>query len=529
MQGTTMRLKTMLIFLLAALLFILLFTSCTKNIDMDNVSAKTSYPQKDKEEDSNDKKHAAINTDLSTSIPSDPGNEPEIVRITISAAGDTTLGINSKMSYSGSFDEYYDRYGSAYFLKNVHEILAKDDFTIVNLEGPLTTSNEKQKKLYNHKGKPEYVSILKDGSVEAVSLSNNHTLDYGLSGYQDTVEALTNAGIAWASNDSYGIFETKGIKIGFVSVDEHYNGSLIEGWLESGITRLKEQGADLVIACIHWGRAEDEKTSRISEYQIELSQKCIDWGYDLVIGNHAHVLQGINRYKGKYITYCLGNFCYGGSKNLADKDTGIFQQTFTFIDGKVQTDDNVRFIPCRSSSASNKNNYQPAMASGSEALRIINKMNIYSAQFGVVLDADGNTVQNTLTEQDKSNAFYAIFLQSLKETDMGSHVSHVGIDITSLELSNSTYLEGLLQDWADESKVNILIGSKAELIESGYHIHTSNGIGRIFIFERVEWANLQVTCNLSRLVTLLNYINEDFTAAHADGAWEVQKGVYIQK
>ncbi|MGI6537305.1 MAG: CapA family protein [Caldicoprobacterales bacterium] len=83
----------------------------------------------------------------------------------------------------------------------------------------------------------------------------------------------------------------------------------------------------------------------------------MDWGYDLIIGNHFHVLSGINKYKGKYIVYSLGNFCYGGSKNPKDKDTGIFQQTFTFVDGILQTDDNVKFIPCTISSTVKTNNY----------------------------------------------------------------------------------------------------------------------------------------------------------------------------
>lgn len=532
MQRATKKLQTTLAFLFATVLFIGLLSGCTSKEEAgtsSDIPTKTISLYIDKKEGVDDKKFANQNIDLGTSTPSDINKEPEIVSVTISAAGDTTLGINTKMSYSGSFNEYYDRFGSAYFLKEVQEILAKDDFTIVNLEGPLTVSNERQTKLYNHKGKPEYAKILRQGSIEAVSLSNNHTMDYGLSGYQDTVNALSEVEIAWAMDGSYGIYETKGIKIGFVSVDEHYNGSLVEFWLESSITKLREQGADIVIACIHWGRAEDEKTSRIDDYQVKLSKKCIDWGYDLVVGNHSHVLQGINKYKGKYITYCLGNFCYGGSKNPVDKDSGIFQQTFTFIDGKLQIDDNVTFIPCSSSSVSNKNNYQPTIASGSDALRIIEKMNVYSAQFGVVFDSNGYITNKILTEQDKSDAYYAVFLQSLEENKLGSNIGHIGIDISSLELFDTSYLEGLFEAWADRLDVNILIGSKEQITESGYHTHTSNGVGRIFIFETAEWSNLQVTCNLSRLVTLLNYMNEDFTAAYADDNWEVQKGVYIQK
>ena len=76
--------------------------------------------------------------------------------------------------------------------------------------------------------------------------------------------------------------------------------------------------------------------------QKKLAHLAIDEGADLVIGHHPHVLEGIEKYNGKYIAYSLGNFCFGGNKNPSDKDTMIFQQTFTIdADGKVADDDNI--------------------------------------------------------------------------------------------------------------------------------------------------------------------------------------------
>ncbi len=465
-----------------------------------------------------------------TSTPtSTPTREPEVVSITISAAGDCTLGINYKMTYSYSFDEAYDKYGKSYFFKNVVDIFSKDDFSIVNLEGPLTTSKDRRVKLYNHIGRPEYVDILKVGSIEAVSFSNNHTYDFGPQGYEDTVRLLTEAGVAYASDGVYGMYETKGIKIGFVSVNEHYDGRLIEHWLEEGIKSLREQDADLVLACIHWGSAEFEGTSRIDDYQIELGQKCIDWGYDLVIGNHPHVLQGINKYKGRYITNCLGNFCYGGNKNPRDKDCGIFQQTFTFIDGELQIDDNVRFIPCLTSSTPSRNNYQPTVATGKEAKRIISKINALSAQFGVAFDDNGYVTQITLSEKDKANAYFAIFKKSLEKTPLERNIKHVGIDISALELSDPVYIKSLFDEWAGKAGVNLLVGTKSDLVNAGYHQYAKDGKGRVFIYEKPEWSNLQVSCYLNRVITLLNYLDEQYTAAYANGNWEVQKGAHIIK
>ena len=94
---------------------------------------------------------------------------------------------------------------------------------------------------------------------------------------------------------------------------------------------------------------------------------------DLVIGNHPHVLQGIEKYKGKYIVYSLGNFCFGGNRNPDDKDTMIFTQTFTFREG-VLTEESVTVIPCSISSVKERNNFQPVQVKGKEAKRISGKI-----------------------------------------------------------------------------------------------------------------------------------------------------------
>ena len=456
--------------------------------------------------------------------------EPEVISITISAVGDCTLGTNYKMSYENSFDAVYDRKGKSYFFKNVYDILSKDDFTIANLEGPLTNSRDRQAKLYSHRGKPEYVNILTEGSIEAVSFSNNHTYDVGQSGYDDTVKLLSSAGISYACDGVYGIYETKGIKIGFVSVNEHYDGKLIEVWLEDGISKLRQQGVDLLIAAIHWGRAENEKTSNVDEYQIELGNKCIDWGYDLVIGNHVHVLEGISKYKGKYIAYSLGNFVYGGSKNPVDKDTGIFQQTFTFVDGDLQIDDNVRFISCYSSSSKKVNNYQPIVATGNDARRIINKMNTYSAQYGVAFDLDGYPVKDiSLTEKNKSDAYYLVFKTSFKGNMPVRSVKSIGVDLSYLGLSDTAYLENMISEWCASNGYTAFFGTKAEMVAAGYNIMAADGEATIVIFDPPSWSNNQVRCTVFRNITLLNYLREVYTSAYAGDKWETVKGTYIQK
>jgi poly-gamma-glutamate synthesis protein (capsule biosynthesis protein) len=121
----------------------------------------------------------------------------------------------------------------------------------------------------------------------------------------------------------------------------------------------------------HWGI---EREYRPNNVQIQLAHAAVDLGADLVIGEHPHVLQGVENYKGKKIVYSLGNFSFGGNKNPSDKDSMIFQQTFTIRDGQIQGYDNYKIIPCSISSVKERNNYQPTILEGTEAERVMNKI-----------------------------------------------------------------------------------------------------------------------------------------------------------
>lgn len=319
--------------------------------------------------------------------PTDP--LPVITEITMTFVGDCTFGTNQKATYWNSFNQYYDENGPEYFFDGVRDIFESDDITVINLEGSLTTSDDLQQKLWNHKGDPKYVEIMTNSSVEVATMGNNHRLDYGQSGCDETMQVLDEAGIAWCFDDNYLIYEVKGVKVGFVSVNEVYDGWTVDGWLEKGYEYLRSEGCAIVVACIHWG---GQKTPVLEERQYYLGEKCIDLGYDLVVGNHPHVLQAMQMYKGRLICYSLGNFCYGGSKNPADKDSGIFQQTFTLVDGALLPVLDAQFIPCYLSSVMDHNDYQPTLALGEEYQRIIDKMNSYGAEFGFVLDDDGRPV-----------------------------------------------------------------------------------------------------------------------------------------
>lgn len=321
-----------------------------------------------------------------------PTPTPVIIDILISAVGDVTLGSNQKQGYEKSFHEYYDTYGEDYFLKNVNDIFLSDDFTIVNLEGTLTDSdNIRATKQWNHKGRPEYAGILSNHGVDAVTLGNNHIMDYQEDGVLDTINNVKLYHLEYALSgpwgNHYGLFETeKGIKIGFVSVNEYYDGEADYEYLEDGYRKLREAGADLVFACTHWG---GDKTHIIEDDQYKMGRWCIDLGYDLVLGCHPHVLQGIEYYKGRYIVYSMGNFCYGGNKNPAEKSSMIFQQKFTFINGVIQENSSIRVIPCRLSSVTTKNDYCPVVLTGEDAIAWAAEMNGYCEEFGLKFDTEG--------------------------------------------------------------------------------------------------------------------------------------------
>jgi poly-gamma-glutamate synthesis protein (capsule biosynthesis protein) len=293
--------------------------------------------------------------------------EVEKKSITISFAGDMTFGNYVGQGYDGSFNQKYANIqDTSYFLKKVKSVFEKDDLTVANLEGPLTTASSYQIKTFAFKGNPEYRNILVDGSVEAVTIANNHSSDYYEQGLKDTKENLDKVNVGYFGYEDTYVKEIKGIKFGFIGLSFPTEYGTLTKKL---ISQLKEE-ADVIILYVHWGIERDEAPS---EAQRTLAKQWIDNGVDLVIGSHPHVVQGIENYNGKDIVYSLGNFCFGGNKNPSDKDSMIYQHTFNFEDGKL-VDESSQTIACSISSSSSSNNYQPTILSGDEKTRVENKI-----------------------------------------------------------------------------------------------------------------------------------------------------------
>ncbi len=308
-----------------------------------------------------------------TNIPLD--REDKITFITISAAGDCTLGSDNSFGYSGSFVEEADKNGYEYFFRNVKDIFSKDDLTIVNLETTLTNATKKAEKKFRFKGSPEYTNILKEGHIEAVNIANNHIYDYLQKGYDDTIAALKKSDIGYFGYSNKYITEVKGVKIGCLGYEGWSNSSSLRKTIENDINSLKKDNVKLVIVSFHWG---NERDNYPNDTQKKLGRHVIDCGADLVLGHHPHVIQGIEEYKGKNIVYSLGNFSFGGNRNPTDKDTFIFQQTFMFRHSQLIDSRRIELIPCSVSSVKNRNNFQPTPLREEAAISILKRIKKYS-------------------------------------------------------------------------------------------------------------------------------------------------------
>lgn len=299
-------------------------------------------------------------------------SETMIRKVTISAAGDCTLGGDYNSDAHTRFDGYVAHNGYDYFLANVKDIFEEDDITFVNLEGPLTVSEQKRGgRTFNFKGAPEYVQILTGSSVELAGLANNHALDFGTDGLYETADVLEDAGVGYCGYGEIWRKRINGIDVSCLSVTEwDYTVSDLKD-----IVKSERDWCDVLVVMIHWG---EERVYDPTDEQERYGHALIDAGADLVLGSHPHVVGAVEQYKGKYIVYSLGNFCFGGNKNPGDKDSMIFQQTFELTAENELIDAGISIIPCSISSVTDTNDYRPTPLADTEAARVLRKISLYS-------------------------------------------------------------------------------------------------------------------------------------------------------
>lgn len=300
-----------------------------------------------------------------------PTTPPPEERFTLTFAGDCTFGCNTHHMYAGygfikTVGEDY-----AYPFANVAGYFANDEFSMVNLEGPLADSGNPMPKKHAFRGPTAFVNILTENSIEAVSLGNNHTMDYGEKAYATTLATLEEAGVPYVERDASTMVTTEnGLRIGLYAMTYYL---LDVEDMTAEIAALREQGADIVIVAPHWGV---EMTYRPTEQQVDVGHAAIDAGADIVFGTHPHVLQPIEEYNGGVIYYSLGNFSFGGNIYPKDYDSALLQQeVIRSADGEVRLGE-LTIVPVNVSSIEKRNNFQPTpYAEGSEAYnRVLSKL-----------------------------------------------------------------------------------------------------------------------------------------------------------
>lgn len=283
------------------------------------------------------------------------------ILLTMTFAGDFTIGSNVQHKGTSIFDkELKKQDGDINFpLRNVRDILLADDLTMINFEGTLTTADRNRDKLNNDylfRADPSYASILPANGVETVSLENNHVLDMGTDGLEETKQSLLSAGVTYASEDEPAIITVKGVTIGSLAY-QTFGGrhDEIAAKLPQDIQTLRDKGCQIVIVSYHWG---DELDYTPNAKQVKLGRATIDAGADLVIGHHSHRINPIECYNGKYICYSLGNFSFAGNNKPSDMATFLFQIRMRVRDG-VPSSEQIKIIPCRISSRTDYNDFAP--------------------------------------------------------------------------------------------------------------------------------------------------------------------------
>ena len=297
----------------------------------------------------------------------EPSPEPEYEpkRWTLSFAGDCTVGTLHEWRGSTGTNNFLAVTGEdyAYPFSNVREYFENDNLTLVNFEGTLTESNSPVSKSYRFSAPAEYAAVLTEGSVEAVSLANNHSADYGSAGTADTKAALDAAGVLWGDSETPVITELSGgLKLGIVpfnAVEIDLAVGDVDGYM-ARVTPLyeacRDAGCQIVIAFVHWGW---EYRTAPEAWMRDFAHRLAELGCDMVVGGHAHVLQPMEDYEGVPVFYSLGNFCFGGHSNPEDKDTVIVRQEIvSAAEGEYALGETI-LIPCRISTTDAVNDFCP--------------------------------------------------------------------------------------------------------------------------------------------------------------------------
>lgn len=281
--------------------------------------------------------------------------------------------------------------------KKVLKTMRESDFMVANSE--FTASNRGAKtpgKYYTFRAKPERLKIYNDMGVDLVTLANNHVYDYGPVAFGDMLDSfdaikMPHVGAGRNLEEAkkpYYLTLPDGYRVAFVNATRAEKGGIDTPGATATtggvllcydttefIRTIKEAKAnsDYVIAIIHWGT---ELSHQLEQVQKTTAKDYLNAGADIIVGGHAHTLQGIDYNNGKPIVYNLGDFIF----NNGTEDTGILQIKF-LAEGGVK----FYFLPGQQSDVFTR------LLSGNERTQKINEILSWDGSNAKILD-DGEIV-----------------------------------------------------------------------------------------------------------------------------------------
>ncbi len=298
----------------------------------------------------------------SAAVPVAPADDGSLL---LSAVGDCTLGDPAGAELApGSFHRAFADGDYQKPFSGVISVLGKDDLTIANLEGTLTTEGHRKDLPFAFRGKTEFAKMLVHGSVDVVSVANNHSNDCGPKGFAETKRSLDAEKVGYFGMGTVDTRTVKGIEVKNLG----YLGGRIDvrDEMKRDVAAAKRPD-NLVIVSFHWGI---EGSREVTDVQQKLGRAAIDAGADLVLGHHPHVLQGIETYRGKKIVYSLANFVFGGNAQPDDPVSMIYQARFTKKDGTVvPTGDEI--IPVHTTGNLVQSDFRPVLLEGAPKEKVL--------------------------------------------------------------------------------------------------------------------------------------------------------------
>jgi poly-gamma-glutamate capsule biosynthesis protein CapA/YwtB (metallophosphatase superfamily) len=291
------------------------------------------------------------------------------------AAGSVTLAFAGDVHFAGRTARLLSDPATAF--GPVAAVLRTADFTAVNLETSVTSRGAPQPKVYHFRTVPAAFTALRDAGIDLVTMANNHVLDYGPVGLADTLAAAraarfpyvgigTDAAAAWAPY----VTTIKGMRIAVVGVSQV--AELASSWVATPSRPGEANAIDLsrtlaavqaarrlaptVIVFMHWGT---EGQACPDPNQLSLARKLAAAGASIIVGAHAHMLQGSGWLGHTFVAYGLGNFLWW--ERSYSTATGVLELTI-----HPHAPLTARFIPAVVSSTG-----QPVVESGATARQAI--------------------------------------------------------------------------------------------------------------------------------------------------------------